>query len=49
MWPDRLGWKTSLLFPVHPPVGPRNADYDDGGSPGEQIIKHPYFIISIAY
>ncbi|XP_045632438.1 phospholipid-transporting ATPase ABCA3-like [Ursus americanus] len=34
IWPDRLGWKTSLLFPVHPPVGPRNADYDDGGSPG---------------
>ncbi|XP_047569280.1 phospholipid-transporting ATPase ABCA3-like [Lutra lutra] len=34
MWPDRLGWKTSLLFPVHPSVGPRNADYDDGGSPG---------------
>ncbi|XP_035969082.2 phospholipid-transporting ATPase ABCA3-like [Halichoerus grypus] len=34
MWPDRLGWKTSLLFPIYPSVGPRNADFNDGGSPG---------------
>ncbi|XP_014652680.1 PREDICTED: ATP-binding cassette sub-family A member 3-like [Ceratotherium simum simum] len=33
-WPDKVGWKTSLLFPVRPSVGPRNPDYDDGGSPG---------------
>ncbi|XP_004398889.1 PREDICTED: ATP-binding cassette sub-family A member 3-like [Odobenus rosmarus divergens] len=34
MWPDSLGWKTSLLFPIYPSVGPRNTDFNDGGSPG---------------
>uniref|UniRef100_A0A8C4KWK8 ABC transporter domain-containing protein n=1 Tax=Equus asinus TaxID=9793 RepID=A0A8C4KWK8_EQUAS len=33
-WPDRVGWRTSLLFPSRPSVGPRNVDYQDGGSPG---------------
>ncbi|XP_004691779.1 PREDICTED: ATP-binding cassette sub-family A member 3-like [Condylura cristata] len=33
-WPDNIGWKTSLLFPIHSSLGPRNPDYNDGGSPG---------------
>ncbi|XP_047638714.1 phospholipid-transporting ATPase ABCA3-like [Phacochoerus africanus] len=33
-WPDRQGWKTSLLFPNFPSGGPRNPSYQDGGSPG---------------
>uniref|UniRef100_A0A8D1ZK73 ABC transporter domain-containing protein n=1 Tax=Sus scrofa TaxID=9823 RepID=A0A8D1ZK73_PIG len=34
LWPDRQGWKTSLLFPNFPSGGPRNPSYQDGGSPG---------------
>ncbi|XP_060028821.1 phospholipid-transporting ATPase ABCA3-like isoform X2 [Erinaceus europaeus] len=33
-WPDKDGWKTSLLFPVRPSAGPRNPFLHDGGSPG---------------
>ncbi|XP_071067569.1 phospholipid-transporting ATPase ABCA3-like [Dasypus novemcinctus] len=33
-WPDKVGWKTSSLFPVHPSAGPRNPKSPDGGSPG---------------
>ncbi|KAG8513504.1 LOW QUALITY PROTEIN: ATP-binding cassette sub-family A member 3 [Galemys pyrenaicus] len=33
-WPDNIGWKTSLLFPVHSSLGPRNPNFHDGGSPG---------------
>uniref|UniRef100_A0A8D1WYF4 ABC transporter domain-containing protein n=1 Tax=Sus scrofa TaxID=9823 RepID=A0A8D1WYF4_PIG len=34
LWPERQGWKTSLLFPNFPSGGPRNPSYQDGGSPG---------------
>ncbi|XP_074202334.1 phospholipid-transporting ATPase ABCA3-like [Camelus bactrianus] len=34
LWPDRIGWKTSFLFPNYPSPGPRNPDHNDGGSPG---------------
>ncbi|XP_037363349.1 phospholipid-transporting ATPase ABCA3-like isoform X5 [Talpa occidentalis] len=33
-WPDNIGWKTSLLFPIHSSLGPRNPNFHDGGSPG---------------
>ncbi|XP_076997701.1 phospholipid-transporting ATPase ABCA3-like isoform X2 [Tamandua tetradactyla] len=33
-WPDKVGWKTGSLFPVHPSAGPRNPSNPDGGSPG---------------
>uniref|UniRef100_A0A8C3VUR2 ABC transporter domain-containing protein n=1 Tax=Catagonus wagneri TaxID=51154 RepID=A0A8C3VUR2_9CETA len=34
LWPDKQGWKTSLLFPNHPSGEPRNPNQQDGGSPG---------------
>ncbi|XP_043771460.1 phospholipid-transporting ATPase ABCA3-like [Cervus elaphus] len=34
IWPDEIGWKTTLLFPSRPSVGPRNPDHHDGGGPG---------------
>ncbi|GAB1292625.1 ATP-binding cassette, sub-family A (ABC1), member 16 [Apodemus speciosus] len=33
-WPDKIGWKTRLLFPNHPSIQPRNPNFLDGGSPG---------------
>jgi hypothetical protein len=38
-WPDKLGWKTRLLFPNHPSIRPRNPNYLDGGSPGKQVLS----------
>ncbi|XP_054570373.1 phospholipid-transporting ATPase ABCA3-like isoform X2 [Eptesicus fuscus] len=32
--PKESGWKTSLLFPIHPTLGPRNPADNDGGRPG---------------
>ncbi|XP_055264789.1 phospholipid-transporting ATPase ABCA3-like [Moschus berezovskii] len=34
IWPDETGWKTTLLFPNKPSVGPRNPGHHDGGGPG---------------
>uniref|UniRef100_A0A4W2DPR4 ABC transporter domain-containing protein n=1 Tax=Bos indicus x Bos taurus TaxID=30522 RepID=A0A4W2DPR4_BOBOX len=34
IWPDETGWKTTLLFPNQPSVGPRNPGHQDGGGPG---------------
>nr|XP_020764542.1 ATP-binding cassette sub-family A member 3-like isoform X2 [Odocoileus virginianus texanus] len=34
IWPDEIGWKTTLLFPSRPFVGPRNPGHQDGGGPG---------------
>lgn len=41
------GWETGALFPAFPSVGPRNEDFENGGSPGEHIFKHIYFNIIV--
>ena len=33
---DVKGWSTSFLYPPNPSPEPRNFDYSDGGSPGEE-------------
>ncbi|XP_029334989.1 ATP-binding cassette sub-family A member 3-like isoform X1 [Mus caroli] len=45
-WPDKIGWKTKLLFPNHPSIRPRNPNYLDGGSPG--YIKEGFLAVQHA-
>ncbi|XP_038957108.1 phospholipid-transporting ATPase ABCA3-like isoform X2 [Rattus norvegicus] len=45
-WPDKIGWKTRLLFPNHPSLKPRNPNYLDGGSPG--YIKEGFLAVQHA-
>ncbi|XP_020942156.1 ATP-binding cassette sub-family A member 3-like isoform X3 [Sus scrofa] len=44
LWPDRQGWKTSLLFPNFPSGGPRNPSYQDGGSPASLVASAGSFL-----
>ncbi|XP_051003132.1 phospholipid-transporting ATPase ABCA3-like [Acomys russatus] len=45
-WPDKIGWKTRLLFPNQPSIKPRNPDFLDGGSPG--YIKEGFLAVQHA-
>ncbi|XP_076775121.1 phospholipid-transporting ATPase ABCA3-like isoform X2 [Arvicanthis niloticus] len=45
-WPDKIGWKTRLLFPNHPSIQPRNPNFLDGGSPG--YIKEGFLAVQYA-
>ncbi|XP_055483673.1 phospholipid-transporting ATPase ABCA3-like [Psammomys obesus] len=45
-WPDKIGWKTRLLFPLHPSLQPRNPNFFDGGSPG--YIKEGFLSVQHA-